>query len=83
VVERGRQSRDQSFGPLGPFDAFDPLGQLDFVELLKRHPSRCRMPSSPRGFLSDSLRESPQEIGIADRPEAESTISFADRGRVF
>ncbi|MFH0789702.1 MAG: hypothetical protein V2B13_19100 [Pseudomonadota bacterium] len=24
-----------------------------------------------RGFLSDSLQESPQEIGIADRPEAE------------
>jgi hypothetical protein len=23
-----------------------------------------------RGFLSDSLRESPQKIGIADRPEA-------------
>jgi hypothetical protein len=26
------------------------------------------------GFLSDSLRESPQEIGIADRPEADIKI---------
>jgi hypothetical protein len=31
---------------------------------------RSALPSSPRGILSDSLRESPQKIGIADRPDA-------------
>ena len=63
--------------PLGPLD---PLGFAElpkrlpfgsrYVELSKRHPSGCRMPSFQRGFLSDSLWESPFKIGIANRPEA-------------
>jgi hypothetical protein len=36
---------------------------------------RSALPSFKKGFLSDSLRESPQKIGIADRLEAGVQLS--------
>ncbi|MFH0788394.1 MAG: hypothetical protein V2B13_12370 [Pseudomonadota bacterium] len=47
----------------------DTVGPLDFVELSNRLPVEAQA-DLEGGFLSDSLRESPQKIGIADRPEA-------------
>jgi hypothetical protein len=47
-----------------------PFGSESYQRL-----GRSALPSFKKGFLSDSLRESPQKIGIADRPEAGVQLS--------
>jgi hypothetical protein len=64
ILSDSLRESPQAIGPL------DPLGPLDFVELLKRHPYGCRMPSSPRGFHSEA--ESPSfyrgHHSVAEQP---------------
>jgi hypothetical protein len=51
-----------------------PVGfTVGYADLEKRPPQEAGA-DLKKGFLSDSFRESPQEIGIADRPEAGTGI---------